>query len=284
MGGLVQVLVILFLSAPQPPLELQPNPFPPAIPPGQPPLNAPAGAPGAEEKPAGWSPATVGWFLLGSAVFLGALVLTVVLWQQRVKQRMRGIEERVMTELVAQKPRPEEPEMILTPDDVAGPMARTQHQLAALAETDDLANPDYLREWTRSVFLLVQRCWAGRNYAPAQAVMTWDLYGKHLGLLKSMRQERELNRIEELHVERLELVDLQTPAPPAPMEYAALITFRARIYFVDESTGKFRRGSKQVTRSQELWTFQRAGDVWLLDKIEMSRGRRRPKPAQPSSG
>jgi hypothetical protein len=85
-----------------------------------------------------------------------------------------------------------------------------------------------------------------------------------------VRQNHEINRIEDLRIERLEFVHLHCPRCEENQEVTALITFRASVYFVDDRTGAYTRGSRLPSCFQEFWTFGRQGDTWLLQTIEQS--------------
>jgi hypothetical protein len=85
-----------------------------------------------------------------------------------------------------------------------------------------------------------------------------------------MCDHHEINRIEDLHIERLEFVHLHCPQSAETHEVTALITFRASVYFVDDRTQAYSRGLRSPTWFQEFWTFRRQGTGWRLQEIEQS--------------
>jgi predicted lipid-binding transport protein (Tim44 family) len=85
-----------------------------------------------------------------------------------------------------------------------------------------------------------------------------------------MIQDHEINRIENLKVETIDLVNVRYTEKPEQREFTALITASARDYYVDDRSKKFIRGDGSAARFQEFWTFHRMGDRWLLREIEQA--------------
>jgi hypothetical protein len=139
-----------------------------------------------------------------------------------------------------------------------------------LAYRDHLFDPSPLRDWVAGTFCLVQKCWQERNYDPLKGLLMPGILAKHQGLLRSMRRDHEINRIEGLRIERLEFVHLSCPYSTDQQEFAALITFKASVYFVDDRTNAHTRGPRESRRFQEFWAFRRQDNRWRLQAIEQS--------------
>jgi predicted lipid-binding transport protein (Tim44 family) len=161
-------------------------------------------------------------------------------------------------------------DLILSRAEVADKARQTERLLEALAGRDRVFDPSALRDFVRETFTLVQRCWQEREYGPVRERLLPGILARHEELLRAMRRHREINRVEALHVERLEFVHLSCPEPPGPPELTALITFQAKVYFVDDRTGAYTRGLQRFTWFQEFWVFRRQGDAWRLYAIEQS--------------
>ncbi|HZY89220.1 MAG TPA: TIM44-like domain-containing protein [Gemmataceae bacterium] len=161
-------------------------------------------------------------------------------------------------------------DLILSAAEVADKAGRTERLLQFLARQDRLFDPGLLRPWITATFGEVQRCWSERDYAPLAGVLTPDLRAKHEELLRSMRANHEINRIEGLSVERLEFVHLFCPRDAERQELTALLTFAAAVYFINDRTGRYVRGNRRPTLFQEYWVFRRHGDGWRLRQIEPS--------------
>ncbi len=91
-------------------------------------------------------------------------------------------------------------------------------------------------------------------------LMMPDLFNQHTAQLSGMVANHEINRIENLKVEYIDLVNVRYTEKPDQREFTALITASARDYYVDDRSGKFLRGDKAPARFQEFWTFHRVGD------------------------
>jgi hypothetical protein len=163
------------------------------------------------------------------------------------------------------------PDLIRSPEEVADKAARTTRLLDVLAGRDRVFEPTALRHLIHDTFCQVQECWQERNYGPVQERLMPVVLAKHEGQLREMWRHGEINRIDDLNVARLEFVHVVCPADQNGHEVTALITFEARVYFVDDRTGAFRRGADRPAWYQEFWTFCRGADGWRLAHIRPSR-------------
>jgi predicted lipid-binding transport protein (Tim44 family) len=207
------------------------------------------------------------WALIAG---IAAVVLGVVGWHAG-RALGRRLRRGPSTPSPAAPPNvPPTADLILSPADVLAKAERTERLLQFLARQDRLLDPGWLRPWITATFHEVQRCWAARDYAPLAGVLTPDLRAGHEELLRAMRANYEINRIEGLKVERLEFVHLFCPREAESQELTALLTFAAAVYFVNDRTGRYVRGNVRPTLFQEYWVFRRHGDGWLLRQIEPS--------------
>jgi predicted lipid-binding transport protein (Tim44 family) len=162
------------------------------------------------------------------------------------------------------------PDVILDPAAVSAKAQKTTRLLEALARRDGALNPDALREFMARTFDRVHECWEARDYGPVRELLTPSLLAAHEKQLAAMRRERLINRSEARRLEGLEFVHVCCPADMERHEVTALITFQARVYYIDERTGGFARGSNVVLPYQEFWVFRRHGEAWRLHDIERS--------------
>ena len=131
-------------------------------------------------------------------------------------------------------------------------------------------SPPDLRKLAEATFRKLQECWQARSYEPMEPLLVPPLYAQHKAQLEGLKRSREINRIENLKVERVDLVNVRYTEKPDQREFTALVTASARDYYVDDRTGKFLRGDSSAARFQEFWTFQRWGDQWRLREIEQT--------------
>ncbi len=147
---------------------------------------------------------------------------------------------------------------------------KTRKLLEFLARVDGEMDPAKLEQRARAVFLELQRCWEARDYEPMRPLLMADLWEQHAAQLRGMSANHEINRIAELHVDAIDLVNLRYPHAADQREFTALVTATARDHYVDDRTGAFVRGDTSAAQFQEFWTFQRRGDAWLLREIEQT--------------
>jgi len=151
------------------------------------------------------------------------------------------------------------------------PKARkTEKLLAFLSKQDPSVSPGELTKLTDATFRKLQQCWKARKYDLMKPLMMPDLFNQHTAQLQGMVRNHEINYIENLKVEKIDLVNVRYTEKPDQREFTALITASAQDYYVDDRTGKFLRGDKGSARFQEFWTFHRMGDQWLLREIEQA--------------
>ena len=162
------------------------------------------------------------------------------------------------------------PDVIRSPYEVVDKSQRTTSLLSALAKNEPLFEPEPLREWIRAYFHSVQAAWEARDPAPVKNKMTPQALAKYENLIRAMRRNREINRIEDLLVCRLEFVHVSCPAEVENHMVTALITYQAKAYFVEGKTGAYRRGIQKDALYQDFWTFQRHADGWKLHEVQES--------------
>ena len=83
-------------------------------------------------------------------------------------------------------------------------------------------------------------------------------------------RNHEINRIDDLKIEQIDLVNVRYTEKTTQREFTALITASARDYYLDDRTNKFLRGDQAPARFQEFWTFQMMNGGWLLREIEQA--------------
>jgi len=161
-------------------------------------------------------------------------------------------------------------DLILQPAEVADRAEQTRRVMEFLAYQDHAFDPGGLHQWIAKTFVLVQKAWEARDYESIHHLLLPNILAKHVGLLASMRTNHEINRIDDLRIERLEFVHLHCPQAVESQEVTALITFQASVYLIDDRTGSHARGLRVSSLFQEFWTFRRRGELWLLQTIEQS--------------
>ncbi len=153
---------------------------------------------------------------------------------------------------------------------VASKSGKTERLLIFLGQQDPHVKPEGLRKLADSTFRKLQECWQARNYEPMKPLLMLDLFNEHTAQLSRMVANHEINKIENLKVEYIDLVNVRYTERPEKREFTALITATARDYYLDDKTGRFLRGDKTPARFQEFWTFHFFGDRWLLREIEQA--------------
>jgi predicted lipid-binding transport protein (Tim44 family) len=147
---------------------------------------------------------------------------------------------------------------------------KTEKLLAFLSRQDSSVSPETLRNLAKATFLKLQECWGKREYGPMGALLVPDLFTQHTAQLQGLARNHEINRIDDLKVEGIDLVNVRYTEKGNQREFTALITASARDYYLDDRSGKFLRGDQAPARFQEFWTFQLMNGRWLLREIEQA--------------
>jgi predicted lipid-binding transport protein (Tim44 family) len=154
--------------------------------------------------------------------------------------------------------------------EVAQKTGKTEKLLEFLCKQDPSLQPGELKKLAESTFRKLQECWGKREYSPMKSLLMPDIFAQHTSQLQGLKRNHEINRIDNLTVERVDLVNLRYTEKPDQREFTALITASARDYYVDDRTKKFLRGDTSPAQFQEFWIFHRSGNHWLLREIEQT--------------
>jgi predicted lipid-binding transport protein (Tim44 family) len=153
---------------------------------------------------------------------------------------------------------------------IARKTEKTENLLAFISRQDQALLPEALKSLAQSTFLKLQECWQARDYAPAKALLMPALFAQQQGQVLGLVRNHEINRLEDLKVEKVDLVHVRYTEKKDQREFTALITASAKDTYVDDRTGKFLRGDAKPARFQEFWTFQFIDSQWLLRDIEQA--------------
>ena len=94
-----------------------------------------------------------------------------------------------------------------------------------------------------------------------------------------MVHQHEIDHIDDLTIERVDLMNVRYTSARASRGHRFFITASARDYYTDDRTGAFIRGDRTPARFQEFWIFHYLNDRWLL-RESSRRGIEPPSPAQ----
>jgi predicted lipid-binding transport protein (Tim44 family) len=147
---------------------------------------------------------------------------------------------------------------------------KTEKLLVFLSRQDPSFSAAELKKLSESTFRKLQDCWGKRDNGPMKPLLMETLFNQHTSQLKGLVRNHEINRIDDLKVERVDIVNVRYTEKPDRREFTALISASARDYYVDDRANQFLRGDKNPARFQEFWTFHRSGDQWLLREIEQA--------------
>jgi predicted lipid-binding transport protein (Tim44 family) len=185
-------------------------------------------------------------------IFFGAVVLILVIG-------------------AARKKRDENLDFVFDRSAIAPKAMKTLKLLEFIAKVDPAFTPAELEKVAESTFVQLQKCWQARRYEPMKPLLMPDLYADHCAQLAGMIRNHEINVISGLEVKRIDIVNVRYTHNLDGREFAALITARAKDYYIDDRSREFLRGDDSLATFQEFWTFQLVDGSWRLREIEQSR-------------
>jgi predicted lipid-binding transport protein (Tim44 family) len=172
--------------------------------------------------------------------------------------------------LTAKKSKEENLDFVYPRNRIIPKAEKTEKLLAFLSQQDQSMKPEELRKLVSSTFIKLQECWGKRDYGPMSTLLMPNLFAQHTAQLQGLMRNHEINRLDDLRIEKIDLVNVRYTEKTNQREFTALITASARDYYQDDRTGEFLRGDQKPARFQEFWTLQMMDKGWLLREIEQA--------------
>jgi predicted lipid-binding transport protein (Tim44 family) len=126
-----------------------------------------------------------------------------------------------------------------------------------------------LNDRVRECFFRVQKSWSSRDVSASRAFVSDALYERHRVELEAMKRRNRANRIKELVLRDIRVIQLDQGSDGKWARFAARIEASARDWVADLGRGVVVGGDPDEQRSfVEYWTFSRDPENgWVLDEI-----------------
>ena len=171
---------------------------------------------------------------------------------------------------VVRKAKSQNLDQLFSRGDIGKKSEKTKKLLAFIAQQDSTVSPEVLKKTVESTFRKLQQCWQAREYEPMKSLLMPDLYADHLGQIRGMMRNHEINVISGLKVDAIDLVNVRYTLRKEDREFTALITATATDFYIDDRTSERLRGDQGPAQFQEFWTFQYYHDAWILREVEQT--------------
>jgi len=132
---------------------------------------------------------------------------------------------------------------------------KTEKLLQFISKQDRNFDIEYLKKTITNTFLQLQNCWQARDYLPMKSLLMPHLYIQHEKQLEIMKENHEINIMENLKILAIDFVGLRYTFDPNGRFVTALITAEAADYYLDDRNNRFLRGDRQINTFQEFWIF-----------------------------
>jgi len=164
----------------------------------------------------------------------------------------------------------EELDYLFSEKEIKAKSEKTEKMIEFLSKTDKSLDLIEIKKYVKEVFEKLQQAWQKRDYSEIKDYLMPYIYGKHISQLEIMKNDHEINIISNLEVLSLYIVGLRYTFKEDDRFFTALITAKAKDYYIDDRTNKFIRGDISTNTFQEFWTFKYENKKWLLASIEQT--------------
>jgi predicted lipid-binding transport protein (Tim44 family) len=143
--------------------------------------------------------------------------------------------------------------------------------LGQIKSMDPLFGEDKFKDQAMDYFFKIQGAWADRDMNTVRHLLTPEMFGILQGDVNKMRQEGQLNKLENIAVREVNFTEAWQEFGQDYLTvriYATLLD-----YTVDEKTGEIISGSKtEPAKFEEYWTFTRpvGNNLWQLSAISQA--------------
>lgn len=145
--------------------------------------------------------------------------------------------------------------------------------LEQIRRSDPSFDPEYFKEVAQDVFFKVQAGWMRRDIETYRHLLGEQLAREYEGHFAELRQKGQINKLENIAVRKVELVDAGTDAKEDFV--TLLITANLLDYTIDERSNEIVSGSMaEPVKFAEKWTWARpVGTLnWKLEGVEVVTG------------
>jgi predicted lipid-binding transport protein (Tim44 family) len=143
--------------------------------------------------------------------------------------------------------------------------------LRQIKSMDPLFGEDKFKDQAMDYFFKIQGAWGDRDMNTVKHLLTGEMFGILQEDADKMRQEGQLNKLENIAVRE---VNLSEAWQESGQDYLTVRIYATLLdYTIDEKTGEIISGSKvEPTKFEEYWTFTRpvGNNPWQLSAISQA--------------
>jgi len=145
--------------------------------------------------------------------------------------------------------------------------------LAKISKKDSVWDENFIESRASNAFYKIQEAWTERDPDIGKDFMTDRLYNKHSAQISSMIENKEINILKDIDLEKSEVVEIKDFKDDSRDRVGVYMTGSMIDYMVkednrdiiiDKSGEKFR----EPRHFRELWYFNRVGNNWYADEID----------------
>jgi len=141
------------------------------------------------------------------------------------------------------------------------------------AKQDPLWNEEYLKEYTRNMFIRVNQSWLEMNFREIMPFLTDKLKMEWISIIKIMQQNELIYGFSSVDIEKLEIIGAIDDVDNNRDVVQIRISGYMRRHFRNIHTNQLtKKSSPGYDFFADMYTYKRADDTWMLDEIEYLAG------------
>jgi hypothetical protein len=153
---------------------------------------------------------------------------------------------------------------------ISGREKATKAALKFIACTDNWFEKKYIADVADEAFRLVKEAMESRSLRGIEKRVTPECLEELQTEIKRLRREQEVHVFGRVEVTDIDLVQFEAPVGKENHTFTAIISAKSKDFFEDDETGEVLRGDKKTYAYQEIWSFRRSKERWLVELLRPS--------------
>jgi hypothetical protein len=153
---------------------------------------------------------------------------------------------------------------------ISGREKATKAALKFIACTDNWFEKKYISDVADEAFRLIKEAIESRSLRGIEKRVTPECLEELQTEIRRLRQEQEAHVFGRVEVTDVDLVQFEAPVGKENHTFTAIISAKSKDFYEDDETGEVLRGDKKTYAYQEIWSFRRSKERWLIELLRPS--------------
>lgn len=153
---------------------------------------------------------------------------------------------------------------------ISGRVKATKAALKFISCTDNWFEKKYVGDVADEAFRLVKEALESRSLRGIEKRVTPECLTELQNEVKRLKREQEAHVFGRVEVSDVDIIHFEAPVGKENHTFTALISAKSKDFFEDDETGEILRGDNKTYAYQEIWSFRRSKDRWLVELLRPS--------------